>query len=292
MTNHPSKHGNTRYFLDCFEVTVVKDIGKYRIETISKSRVVAIDMFYETIKRHHVKALIEPDVTDARAALHRSGETSDKRLSFTAWLIKCISEAAGEYPEVHALRRGKRLFVFEDIDISVMIEVENEGVIMPLPYVVRKTNEKSVEEISAEIDRFKRSRESGGSLVLGDRRSSRLVSIYLCLPGIVRRLVWKCLVRMPFTLKRFGGTVIVTSIGMFGKTGGWALTFGLQSLAFAVGGIAHKPGITPEGIGPREFLDLTVLLDHDVIDGAPAARFTYRLIELIESAYGLEAHMS
>jgi hypothetical protein len=31
-----------------------------------------------------------------------------------------------------------------------------------------------------------------------------------------------------------------------------------------------------------------VVFDHDVIDGAPAARFVRRLVELIESGYGLE----
>ncbi|NTU81392.1 MAG: 2-oxo acid dehydrogenase subunit E2 [Chloroflexales bacterium] len=33
---------------------------------------------------------------------------------------------------------------------------------------------------------------------------------------------------------------------------------------------------------------MTVVFDHDVIDGAPAARFTRRLVELIESGYGLK----
>ncbi len=33
---------------------------------------------------------------------------------------------------------------------------------------------------------------------------------------------------------------------------------------------------------------LTVLFDHNVIDGAPATRFTRRLVELIESGYGLD----
>jgi pyruvate/2-oxoglutarate dehydrogenase complex dihydrolipoamide acyltransferase (E2) component len=42
-------------------------------------------------------------------------------------------------------------------------------------------------------------------------------------------------------------------------------------------------------IEPREILNLTVMFDHDVIDGAPATRFTQRLVELIESGYGLEA---
>ncbi len=35
-------------------------------------------------------------------------------------------------------------------------------------------------------------------------------------------------------------------------------------------------------------LSLTIIFDHDVIDGAPAARFTRRLVELIESGYGLD----
>jgi pyruvate/2-oxoglutarate dehydrogenase complex dihydrolipoamide acyltransferase (E2) component len=34
-------------------------------------------------------------------------------------------------------------------------------------------------------------------------------------------------------------------------------------------------------------LDLTVIFDPDVVDGAPAARFVYRLVELVESEYGL-----
>jgi pyruvate/2-oxoglutarate dehydrogenase complex dihydrolipoamide acyltransferase (E2) component len=45
-------------------------------------------------------------------------------------------------------------------------------------------------------------------------------------------------------------------------------------------------------IEPREILSLTVIFDHDVIDGAPAARFTRRLVELIERGYGLDEEQS
>ena len=63
------------------------------------------------------------------------------------------------------------------------------------------------------------------------------------------------------------------------------LTHGLNLI---VGGIAWKPAVVEGRIEPREILDLTVMYDHDVIDGAPAARFTQRLVELIESGYGLD----
>ncbi len=37
----------------------------------------------------------------------------------------------------------------------------------------------------------------------------------------------------------------------------------------------------------REYPSVTVCFDHDIIDGAPAARFAQRFKELIESGYGL-----
>jgi pyruvate/2-oxoglutarate dehydrogenase complex dihydrolipoamide acyltransferase (E2) component len=37
----------------------------------------------------------------------------------------------------------------------------------------------------------------------------------------------------------------------------------------------------------REYLSMTVTFDHDIIDGAPAARFTERLKDFIEEGYGL-----
>ncbi len=54
-----------------------------------------------------------------------------------------------------------------------------------------------------------------------------------------------------------------------------------------VGGIGEKPGVVDGRIAIREYLSLTISFDHDTIDGAPAARFTQRLKELIESGYGL-----
>lgn len=54
-----------------------------------------------------------------------------------------------------------------------------------------------------------------------------------------------------------------------------------------VGGIGEKPGVVDGQIAIRDYLSLTISSDHDIIDGAPAARFTQRLKDLIESGYGL-----
>jgi pyruvate/2-oxoglutarate dehydrogenase complex dihydrolipoamide acyltransferase (E2) component len=55
-----------------------------------------------------------------------------------------------------------------------------------------------------------------------------------------------------------------------------------------VGGIGQKPGVVDGQIVMRDYLSLTISFDHNIIDGAPAARFTERLKELIESGYGLD----
>jgi hypothetical protein len=84
------------------------------------------------------------------------------------------------------------------------------------------------------------------------------------------------------------GTVGVTAVGIFGSGSGWGLTPAGYIIWLIVGGIARKPSVVGGRIEPRETLHLTVGLDHDIVDGAPAARFTRRLVELIESGFGLD----
>jgi pyruvate/2-oxoglutarate dehydrogenase complex dihydrolipoamide acyltransferase (E2) component len=93
----------------------------------------------------------------------------------------------------------------------------------------------------------------------------------------------------PHWFKRLEGTVVVTSVGMFGEGGGWGIGFlPTHTLGLTVGGIAQKPGVHDGQVEAREYLNLTISFDHDIVDGAPAARFTRELIELIEMATVLE----
>jgi pyruvate/2-oxoglutarate dehydrogenase complex dihydrolipoamide acyltransferase (E2) component len=50
-----------------------------------------------------------------------------------------------------------------------------------------------------------------------------------------------------------------------------------------VGGIATKPRYVDGSLEPRELLDVTISVDHAVVDGATAAKFTRRLTGLLKS---------
>jgi pyruvate/2-oxoglutarate dehydrogenase complex dihydrolipoamide acyltransferase (E2) component len=86
------------------------------------------------------------------------------------------------------------------------------------------------------------------------------------------------------------GTVAITSVGMFGPGRmGWGLPIAPAPLMLTLGGISEKPMVINRRIEPREILCMTISLDHDVVDGAPAARFVARLTELLEAGHGFGA---
>ena len=91
----------------------------------------------------------------------------------------------------------------------------------------------------------------------------------------------------PWWTKRVGGTVAVSSVGMFGSSLGWGIPITPAPLMVTVGGIGARPRLMDGNLEDREYLSVTVSVDHDIVDGAPAARFVERLRELVETAHGV-----
>jgi pyruvate/2-oxoglutarate dehydrogenase complex dihydrolipoamide acyltransferase (E2) component len=232
-----------------------------------------------TQHRHTIHVLTEVDVTTARQVIHEQKARGAEPLSFTAFIAACVGKAVDENKAVQAYRKGRhQLVLFEDVDIDIPVEHEVQGQKVPLEYVVRAANRKTAREIHQEIRAFQK------------LHTAKVLPI----PRLVQRwpslmlLGGQLLLRSPFFWKRRGGTCSLTAVGMFGKGLGWGIpTAQVYSLFLTLGGIAEKPGVVDGQIAIREYLSLTISFDHDIIDGAPAARFTERLKELIESGFGL-----
>lgn len=164
-----------------------------------------------------------------------------------------------------------------------MIEAEKDRV--AVPHVIRKANQRTVRDISQEIRAIQA--QPGSS-----EQHGALTHLAPRVPRFVRLLFFWIVKKNPHWFKRLEGTVVVTSVGMFGRGGGWGIGFlPTHTLGLTIGGIAQKPGLHEGQVQVREYLNLTVSFDHDIVDGAPAARFTRRLIELIEEATVLEEEM-
>jgi pyruvate/2-oxoglutarate dehydrogenase complex dihydrolipoamide acyltransferase (E2) component len=267
-------------------------IGSFETRNFPSFRNPTIDTLNWGRHRHHIPILVEIDVTEARSAIHALKVKTGKGMSFTGWIVKCLAQAISEHKYVHALRNNKRqLVIFEDVDVSIIIERTVAGEKLPMPYIIRKANEKTLAQIHAEIRAAQTSPVEVGTVQLGSSQIAWLMQIFMLLPQFLRNLLfWQPLFRDPFRIKRMMGTVSVTAVGMFGGGGmSWGIPIGIHPLLIAVGGIAKRPGTIDERITIREYVGMTIMFDHDVTDGAPVARFMKRLQELMTSGYGLEA---
>ena len=239
--------------------------------------IVTLQRFTE--HKHIIHVLTEVDVTTPRQVIQEQKTRGEEPLSFTAFIAACLGKAVDENKAVQAYRKGRnQLVLFEDVDINIPVEHEVEGHKFPLVYIVRAANRKTAWQIHHEIRAFQKLHASNVLPI------PRLVQRW---PGLLL-LGGRVLLRSPFYRKRSGGTCGLTAVGMFGKDSGWGIPYAtLFSLFLTVGSISEKPGVVDGQIAIREYLSLTISFDHDIIDGAPAARFTERLKELIESGFGL-----
>ena len=264
-------------------------VGSYDIVPFRPERNATLDTLRWARKRPVIPSLLEVDVTAARNAIRAWRNRTGKRLSFTAWVVHCVARAAAEHPRVHAVRRGRRrMVVFHDVDVAVVIEraiAGGEGETVPMPYVVRKANEKSPAVIHDELRRAKAADVPTGSVAIERAITPWLQAAFFRLPWWLRDLVfWRWLLRSPTRTKRLMGTVVVTAVGMAAPgVLAWGIPSSLHPLAVGVGGIAQRATSS----GKVDVLALTVVFDHAVTDGAPVGRFIRRLHELMTQAEGV-----
>ena len=235
---------------------------------------------------HHkqvIHGLLAVDVTKPRAILRAYEAQTGESLSFTAFLSACLAKAVDEHKEVQAFRQGsKRLVIFDDVDIYTVIEHDVASQKYIYPYIMRKANHKSVHELHHEI----RAAQAMDMSTMLQRSPLVLIPTALFGPSL-RAFAWLG-TQYPRLWKNTVGTVGISAVGMFGTGAGWGIPAAMPTaLTLTVGGIGEQPVLSDGQVITREYLSLTISVDHDVVDGAPAARFAERLKELIEAGYGL-----
>jgi len=268
--------------------TLSKDtVGPYRVVELSKGRRAWINAMRLSGPTHWMYGLLEVDVTVPRQLIAEHKQRTGEALSFTGFLIYCLARAVDENKEVQTYLKGrKHLVLFEDVNVGTMIEHEAGGQRALMGHNILAANRKSYRQIHQEI------RAAQSAPVPANRGMPDWFRGAMLLPwplsSLVRGLMAIATRRDPTVRVATSGTVAITAVGMFGKGhSGWGIATTPVSLSLLVGSIAWKPAVVDGQIVPREILNLTVMFDHDVVDGAPATRLIRRLVELIESGYGL-----
>ena len=254
----------------------------YVFKNIPQSRIATFDIFSVGLLKHHVSALLEFDVTESRTKL-RDLRKRGIPVSFNAWIIKVIGSTLRNHPEASAyLYNKKKLILFNDINISILVEKRIGNNKVPVPLVIEKTNLKTALEIANEIENAKNQELSAGDIVL-NKQTNFWERLYYHMPGVIRRTVWKILLNNPKIAYKKMGNAVITSVGMMGKINGWFIQKSVHPVSFGIGSVLKKPIVIEDEIKIREILNMTILVDHDVIDGAPMVRLLNDLTKSLET---------
>lgn len=286
----------------------------YKLVPYPKMRRVLSVMLGTVQRKHMMHGLVEMDVTKAHQYMREYKARTGESLSFTAFIVTCLARAVDENKSVHAYRKGRnQLILFDDVDVSIQVERKvnnqknpalstpsaassqhreqsyvddhpNPRVDTMFPHIVRAANKKTFREIHQEI---RAAQEEKVEKTMKFKALKRAASLPTFLLIFLWRLSWWMITRYPRLQKKYGGTVGITAVGMFGKGSGWGIPTAAHTLDVTLGGIGEKAVAVDGRSEFREYLSMTISIDHDIIDGAPATRFALRLKELIESGFGL-----
>ena len=257
--------------------------SKYKLKKYSTLRNLIADVAREGKKKKQIHSLFEVDISTCRRLLRERKASGQSILSLTGYITFCFSSALSKHKNISAYRKGKRKIVlFDDVDISTIIEREVDGTKIPMNYIIRKANEKSPEEIEKEMEIAKNSKI--GNVILDKK-----IRTFSRLPLRVRKIIWRYIMRNPLRVKEYLGTAGVTALHVYGRGMSWGMPLSPLTSSITLGGIYEKPVRNDEKeIGFREHLCITATTDHEVVDGAEGMRFLQHFKKMIESGHGLQ----
>ncbi|MCF7822972.1 MAG: 2-oxo acid dehydrogenase subunit E2 [Candidatus Marinimicrobia bacterium] len=218
-----------------------------------------------------IHTITEADITNVRSLMSQYHNKTGERLSLTAYVVCCLAKAIEDNPGFNSFRKGRKLILLEDVNIGVLVEREFGGEITPEPVTLTQVQELTYLDIHTKI----RENQALRFDQIGEQAGMKYIRF---IPSFLLKYMIRIGSRSIKMAKRFG-KVAVTSVGMFGDTASWFIPISSATILVTVGGIKK----TMEMGKVAEALHLTISFNHDIIDGAPAARFTKRLIEIIES---------
>lgn len=179
----------------------------------------------------------------------RDGMSSGRKPSYNDLLIKAAAQALSELPAMNVSVDGQEIVQHGEIHIGLAMSI-GDGLVVP---VVKNAGRKTLAEITAET-----------ALLIEKARSGRLAQDDVS-----------------------GGTFTVSNLGMYGLDEFTAVINPPESAILAAGAVLERPWVKEGRLVVAPVMQLTLSVDHRVIDGALAAQFLARMKQILEEPDGL-----
>jgi pyruvate/2-oxoglutarate dehydrogenase complex dihydrolipoamide acyltransferase (E2) component len=251
-----------------------KDRG-YKSIPMTFNRRAVIASATVTKEKNAIHCITEVDISEPRGRIRQHFELTGEKLSFTAYIVTCLAHVLKDHPLLNSFHSWRRQIVLDDVTVSVLMEREIKGEKVPEPFGISKAQLKSYLQINNEL----RQAQNKPADHLGNLSGMTWLRL---IPGFLLRTFIRIADRNINMAKRYG-KVCVTAVGMFNKDSVWFIPHGTSTVLVTVGGICEKIIQAEDKIIAREHLCLTVSFDHNIVDGAPAARFMKQFTDTLKN---------
>src|SRR5699024_8998753 len=197
----------------------------------------------------HAWMTIEVDVTDLvqyRNEIKEKFKQQDGfNITYFAFFVKAVAQALKEHPRLNSTWAGDKIIQRKDINLSFAVAKENE-LFVP---VIKQADEKSIKGIAKEIHDLAIKARSG-KLTAKDIE---------------------------------GGTFTINNAGSFGSIHSMGVINYPQAAILQVESIVKRPVIINDMFAARDMVNLSLSLDHRILDGLVCGRFMARVKEILEN---------
>ena len=205
----------------------------------------------QTIPHFYLRRSVKMEnLLDFRQKINKKLLDKNIKVSINDVIIKACSEALQSNPDANAIWAGNKLIKFDSSDIAVAVSVEG-GLFTP---VLKDTDQKTISNISEEMKD------------LASRARAKKL--------------------MPTEFQ--GGSFAISNLGMFGIESFDAIINPPHAAILAVGTGKKKPIILDDGtLGAATEMELSLSVDHRVIDGVLGAQLLHTIVDNLENPIGL-----
>ena len=227
--------GNSVQSIERFSEVEVSQMRKVIAQRLGESKFSA-PHFYLTTE------VVMDQIIESRKSINL---VSPVKISFNDLIVKAVSVALREHPQINSSWLGDRIRFNEHIHIGVAMAVE-DGLLVP---VVRFADNKRLSQISAEVKDF------------GAKAKAKKL----------QPEDWQ------------GNTFTISNLGMFDIEEFTAIINPPDACILAVGGIIEKPVVKNGQIVVGNTMKLTLSCDHRVVDGVVGSKFLGTLKNYLEN---------
>ncbi|MGP4107332.1 dihydrolipoamide acetyltransferase family protein [Virgibacillus sp. L01] len=223
--------------------------GDIEIPVTGVRKAIAQNMVRSTQEIPHAWMTVEADVTElVKYRAEIKDEFKQKEgysLTFFAFFVKAVAQALKEYPQLNSTWAEDKIIQRKDINLSIAVAKDQE-LFVP---VIKNADEKSIKGIAKDIYELAMKARSG-KLTSDDMK---------------------------------GGTFTVNNTGSFGSIHSMGVINHPQAAILQIESIVKRPVIINDMFAARDMVNLSLSLDHRILDGLVCGQFLARVKEILEN---------